>query len=164
MNPTDPLDYKRALPTIRLLTRCFQAFERLSNANVRKFGLTGPQFDILATLGNTDGMTFRELGERTLITKGTLTGVVDRLEARGLVGRCAHESDGRSTRVRLTACGQALFEQVFPQQLAHCSSAFDAHGCEELAELNERLARLLHSLENFGGSQSAAANNGENDD
>ncbi|WP_051379138.1 MarR family winged helix-turn-helix transcriptional regulator [Derxia gummosa] len=163
MNPTDPVNYKRALPTMRLLTRCFQAFERISNANVRRLGLTGPQFDILATLGNTDGMTFRELGERTLITKGTLTGVVDRLEARALVSRCANESDGRSTRVKLTAEGQALFERVFPEQLAHCSSAFDAHGCEELADLNDRLARLLASLEAFDGSQSAAPN-GENDE
>jgi len=162
MNPTDPLDYKRCIPTIRLLTRCYQAFERISNSHVRTLGLTGPQFDIIATLGNTAGMTFRELGERTLITKGTLTGVVDRLEARGLVSRCAHESDGRSTRVKLTADGQALFEQVFPVQLAHCSAAFDSHAPEELATLNEELARLLRAFEAFGGTQ--AASNGEQDE
>ena len=64
--------------------QCYQAFEAYSAAHVRELGLTPPQFDIIATLGNTDGMTATELGEKTLITKGTLTGVVDRLSARAV--------------------------------------------------------------------------------
>jgi MarR family 2-MHQ and catechol resistance regulon transcriptional repressor len=49
--------------------------------------LTPSQFDIIATLGNTPGMTLQGIGEKTLITKGTLTGVVDRLQEKGLVDR-----------------------------------------------------------------------------
>ena len=72
---------ERYLRSIRLLAECFHAFERQAGANIRcRTGLTPPQFDIIATLGNTPGMSFKELSERTLITKGTLTGVVDRLE------------------------------------------------------------------------------------
>jgi DNA-binding MarR family transcriptional regulator len=62
-----------------MLAECMQLFEQISTAKVRQFGLTH-QFDIIATLGNTQGMTCKELGEKTLITKGTLTGVLDRLE------------------------------------------------------------------------------------
>ena len=65
------------LPTLRELVRCYQAFEVFSAAHVRTLDLTPPQFDIIATLGNTPGMTFKELGEKTLITKGTLTGVMN---------------------------------------------------------------------------------------
>ena len=114
---------KRFLRSIRLLAECYQAFERLSGGHVRALGLTPAQFDIVATLGNTPGMTFRELGERTLITKGTLTGVVDRLEARGVVRRAASPSDGRSTLVQLTPDGERLFERVFPAHVAHCAAA-----------------------------------------
>ncbi|MFZ3174178.1 MAG: MarR family transcriptional regulator, partial [Thiobacillus sp.] len=73
------------LPTVQALVQCYQAFEAYSAAHIRTLGLTPPQFDIVATLGNTSGMTATELGEKTLITKGTLTGVVDRLVDRGWV-------------------------------------------------------------------------------
>ena len=83
------------LSVLRELVRCYQAFERYSATHIQTLGLTPPQFDVVATLGNTEGMTFRELGERTLITKGTLTGVVDRLEAKGIVSRKSCPEDGR---------------------------------------------------------------------
>ena len=69
------------------LVRAYQAFESYSAAHIRNLGLTAPQFDIIATLGNTSGMSFKDLGEKTLITKGTLTGVIDRLEDKALVDR-----------------------------------------------------------------------------
>jgi len=99
--------------------QCYQAFEAYSAANIRALGLTPPQFDIIATLGNTAGMTATELGEKTLITKGTLTGVVDRLIDRGWVERAAHDSDRRCQIIRLTQAGEALFAQVFPAHMAH---------------------------------------------
>ena len=69
-------------------------------------------------------MSFKDLGEKTLITKGTLTGVVDRLEAKSLVRRVASPSDGRSQRVQLTKAGEKLFSQVFPAHLSHLEQAF----------------------------------------
>jgi len=112
------------LPTVQALVQCYQAFEAYSAAHVRKLGLTPPQFDIIATLGNTAGMTATELGEKTLITKGTLTGVVDRLSARGWVERVAHESDGRCQIIRLTRSGEDLFAKAFPAHLAHMNACF----------------------------------------
>ena len=95
-----------------------QGFERHFAEFVRARGLTHPQFDIIATLGNTPGMSYKELGEKTLITKGTLTGVIERLEMKGLVKRERCDIDKRSFYVRLTPCGEAMFAEVFPQVLA----------------------------------------------
>ncbi len=136
------------LPVLRALAECYQSFEHYSARHIRQFGLTPPQFDIVATLGNTDGMTFRQLGERTLITKGTLTGVVDRLEKQGLVVRRENPSDGRSQRVCLTVAGQTLFERVFPAHLAYLATVFEGRlNAQEL----QTLGRLLHGLrESFG--------------
>ena len=113
------------LPTVQALVQCYQAFEAHSAAHIRELGLTPPQFDVVATLGNTSGMTATELVEKTLITKGTLTGVVDRLADRGWVERIAHESDGRCQIVRLTQVGEALFATVFPAHLAHLATCFE---------------------------------------
>lgn len=115
---------KPFLPVLHELVRAYQAFESYSAAHIRNLGLTAPQFDIIATLGNTNGMSFKDLGEKTLITKGTLTGVIDRLEDKALVLRVASPSDGRSQIVQLTKAGEKLFAQVFPAHLSHLEQVF----------------------------------------
>jgi DNA-binding MarR family transcriptional regulator len=144
---TLPVTHPVVIPLVRELVRCYQAFERVSNSHIRQCGLTPPQFDIVATLGNTPGMTFKELGQRTLITKGTLTGVVDRLEDRGLVRRVASENDGRSTLVKLTKAGEALFERTFTPHLDFLAPAFEALPECGRRELEKRLVQLRTELE-----------------
>lgn len=130
------------LPAIRELARCYQSFEAYSSRHVRSLGLTSSQFDIIATLGNTPGMTFRELGEKTLITKGTLTGVVDRLEAKHLVRRIPSPTDGRCQIVHLTPAGEKMFARVFPAHLAHIGLAFAGFDVGELKQTQQLLERL----------------------
>ena len=130
------------MPVVRELARCYQAFESYSSRQVRGLGLTSSQFDIVATLGNTKGMSFKQLGEMTLITKGTLTGVVDRLAAKRLVRRVASPEDGRSQIVQLTDAGQAMFERVFPVVLGHLGKAFAGMSTAELGKAQS----VLHDL------------------
>ena len=144
------------LVTLRELARCYQAFEAYSGAHIRTLGLTPPQFDIVATLGNTEGMTFKELGEKTLITKGTLTGVVDRLAEKKLVRRVASPTDGRSQIVQLTAKGTALFDKVFPAHIAAVRRAFDSISAAELEQARLALARLRSAIENEASAQANA--------
>jgi len=104
----------RFMLVLRELVGAYQAFEAYATPHIKQQGLTPAQFDVIATLGNTSGLTFKELGRRTLIYKTTLTSVVDRLESRGLVQRAPSEEDRRSTIARLTPEGDALFQSVFP--------------------------------------------------
>jgi len=135
------------MPALRQLVRCTQAFERYSGAHVRQMGLTESQFDVIATLGNTEGMTCKELSERTLITKGTLTGVLDRMESRGLVTRRADDTDARRTHIALTRKGTLLFEEVFPAHLKHLQRAFGRLSESELNHLTEGLTSLRLAFE-----------------
>ncbi len=144
--PTPPPSAHPFLPMMRELVRCYQAFEQYSAAHVRTLGLTPSQFDIVATLGNTPGMTFRDLGEKTLITKGTLTGVVDRLEHKGLVERAPVAADGRCSIVRLTRAGQREFHRVFDAHLAHVGAALDRVPPRQQESLRRALARLRAAL------------------
>jgi DNA-binding MarR family transcriptional regulator len=131
--------YQRSL---RLLSETYQAFERLSGQHVRELGLTPAQFDVIATLGNTPGMTAKELGRRTLITKGTLTGVVDRLASRGFVEREVVPEDRRSVFVRLTPAGEAEFERVFGPHVAYCRRAFHDYVGQDFDALDAHLVRM----------------------
>jgi MarR family transcriptional regulator, 2-MHQ and catechol-resistance regulon repressor len=130
------------LTLLRELVTCYQAFERVSSRHIRSLKLTPPQFDIIATLGNTPGMSCKELGERTLITKGTLTGVLDRLEARHLLSRRPDAEDARSTRISLTSKGQRLFEGIFPLHVDFLRPAFEHITPQQLGSHCQQLRQL----------------------
>src|SRR5450759_4231535 len=144
------------LTSIRLLAQCYQAFEQMSAMHVRSFGLTPSQFDIIATLGNTPGMSFGELGEKTLITKGTLTGVVDRLEAKGLVKRVALPQDGRCSVVMLTRAGEREFRRVFLPHVDHMGKAFGKVRSADVDALRVKLRELRSVLESSTASAAQA--------
>ena len=137
---------ERYLKSVRLLAECMQGFERFSGESVRRHGLTHAQFDIVATLGNTPGMSYKELGERTLITKGTLTGVIERLEQKGLVIRERNNDDKRSFFVRLTAAGEAVFREVFPQVVAHGKLLFANYSNTDFDALDAALRKLRDQI------------------
>jgi MarR family 2-MHQ and catechol resistance regulon transcriptional repressor len=82
-----PATHEVFIPTMRELVRAYQAFADYSAKHLRTLDLTPSQFDVIATLGNTNGMNMTDIATKTLVTKGTLTGIIDRLEKKGLVAR-----------------------------------------------------------------------------
>ena len=130
------------LPALRNLVSAYQAFERYSAPDVKAMGLTTTQFDVIATLGNQPPMTCKELGEKTLVTKGTLTGVLERLEAKGILARQLNPEDARSQMIGLTLTGQSLFEKVFPAHLQHLQKAFSKLSEKELLEVTKSLRSI----------------------
>ena len=134
-------------PTVlRELLRTHQAFLSYAASHVHKLDLTLPQFDVIITLGNTSGMPYKKLGEETLITKGTLTGVINRLEDKGLVQRGASETDGRSQIIRLTEAGNDLFERTFPEHLHFINQLFNNYSPEDITTLEAVLVRLREAV------------------
>ena len=109
-------DYKDDpyLSLLRPLVEAYLAFYRVGNRHIQSLGLTPGQFDVIAELEGTKGLTCAQLSEQTLTTKGTLTGVLDRLEHRGLIQRGNVGGDRRATRVQLTSKGIDMFQNVFP--------------------------------------------------
>lgn len=132
------------MPLMRELVRAYQAFASfdagLHRAN--QTGLTVSQADVIFTLGNTKGMTCGEIGQRTLITKGTLTGVIDRLAAKGLVRRQADENDARCTRIVLTGTGEDVFDSVFPRHVKALKTRFDQLDRKDLAAGTDLLKKV----------------------
>ena len=123
------------LPTLRELVRTFQAFEEFSGTHVRSLGLTPTQFDIIATLGNQPPMTYKSLGEKTLISKSSLSGVVSRMVEKGFLQLIDNQEDGRSQFIKLTPQGEKAFLALFPVHMNHLEKAF--------SKLNEKERQLI---------------------
>jgi DNA-binding MarR family transcriptional regulator len=89
----------------------------------------------------------RQLAAEVGITKGTLTGVVNTLERRGLCTREPHPSDGRLVVVRATAAGAAVIEEVFPRFNEQEAKVTSCLSDRERAAVTHGLRKILRDLE-----------------
>lgn len=125
------------------LFRIFQKIDRASNVHLRSWGLNTAQFDVLAHVGATRGITQQELADHLLVTKGNISQLLDRLEQLGLLRRC---QEGRSNILVLTEQGQALYDRVVPAQEKLIEEHFAALSSHEITDLLGLLRKLDHAL------------------
>jgi len=120
------------------------AFNRAYKPLLDALGVTYPQYLALFALWERDDMTVKELGELLHLDSGTLTPLLKRLEAMGLVRRARDAHDERSVRISLTPAGTALKQK----QKTVSQGVMGACGQEpdELKVLNEQLIRVRDSL------------------
>ena len=132
------------LPLMQELAGAYQAFSLYDAEGLRKSGsgLTPSQARVIFTIGDTDGMTCKDIGDITLITKGTLTGVVDRLEEKGLVERWSVEGDGRKTIVALTRRGERVYQKEFPRHVEFLKDKFDGMNARDRKQAIELLGAI----------------------
>lgn len=101
--------------TMRVWFRLARLHARLANAvsqRLREAGVTIPQFDVLSALTENDGMTQQQMAEKLYVTKGNISGILDRLTEQGLVTRTALATDKRSNALALTAKGRAVVKKA----------------------------------------------------
>ena len=106
-------DPDQSLPM--LLLRAREATMAHFRPVLSESGLTEQQWRVLRVLWKRNGTEARELAERTLMLRPSLTGVIDRLERDGLVERRGHGVDRRKVRLFLTRKARRLYERLAPQ-------------------------------------------------
>jgi len=126
------------------LAAAYQAFSLYDAEGLRKSGsgLTPSQARVIFALGGTEGRTCKDIGDVTLITKGTLTGVIDRLEEKGLVERWSVQGDGRKTIVALTRRGERIYDREFPRHVEFLKEKFGKLGAGD----RKKATDLLHKI------------------
>jgi MarR family transcriptional regulator, 2-MHQ and catechol-resistance regulon repressor len=127
------------LKVLRPLVEAYLAFDLTAGRHIKSLRLTPSQFDIIATLGDTDGFTCSELSAHTLVTKGTLTGVLDRLMAKGLIRRDSVKGDRRCVKIRLTEKGDTMYRNTFAAHIAFIRPFFER-------ALNQKDADIIRML------------------
>ncbi len=138
------------IDTARALLKAGFLFVNRAQGPYQARDLTLAQMDVLSTLARAEhaSLSCSEIAERTLITKGGITGILDRLEARGLVKRIPSPEDRRSVLIRLSAKGVELFRKLYPELMrANRSVLENAFRPEQIKELSKLLEILIQSLE-----------------
>jgi DNA-binding MarR family transcriptional regulator len=121
------------------------AFTRFYRPLLAELGVTYPQYLALLILWEEDGLSVTAIGDRLLLDSGTLTPVLKRLEALGLVTRTRSSADERQVLIHLTPRGSELrtVAENFPTKLL---AASECSG-EELDTLRRTLFALRRSLD-----------------
>ena len=127
---------------LRLL-RVEQKVSRALAEDLKRWGLNLAQFDTLAHVGATEGLTQQELADSLLVTKGNVCQMLDRMERRGLLVR---RRKGRMNRLFLTGEGRRLFEEVVPAHEDLVGLQLSILGPEEQAQLVRLLGKLDRAL------------------
>lgn len=150
-----PAGHLEARLWLRMLSCVGLVEQDLRNRLRQEFGITLARFDVLTQLGRPPtNPTMSELSHRLMVTKGSITDVVGRLEVAGLVERRRDPHDSRVQRVHLTPVGQELVDILIPAHHAWISERFSGLDRTELEELDHLLGRMRALLRPEPGARS----------
>ena len=120
------------------------AMTKLYKPLLDELGLTYPQYLVMLVLWEGDGPMVSELGERLYLDSGTLTPLLKRLEAAGLIARVRDTQDERRVHITLTAAGRKLKARA--QKIPGCVRAASQCSVGELMQLKQQLRGLRDRL------------------
>ncbi|MCI0753660.1 MarR family winged helix-turn-helix transcriptional regulator [Teichococcus vastitatis] len=142
MSTDDPLKLENFL--------CFaihstaHAIQRANKPLLDQLGLTYPQYLVMVVLWAEDDQTVSAIGDRLFLESSTLTPLLKRLQAAGLIERARDAEDERQVRIRLTEQGRALHNKArtLPGWFEHtfCDQS------QEAKDLHEAVVRLRNKL------------------
>jgi len=112
---------------------------------LQELGLTYPQYIAMLVLWEGDGITVGEISARMLTDPGSLTPLLKRLEAEGLITRTRSQADERVVQLRLTDKGRDLRRQA--ESIPGCILASSRLTLEKLQRLQQELVELREQLQ-----------------
>lgn len=139
---------------LRLFATANLVSARVRNRLQQQFDTTLPRFDLLAQLERApEGLKMGEISRRMMVTGGNVTGIVDALEADGLVSRLSDPNDRRASRVRLTSPGRKAFRTMAQAHERWIIEAFRGVDRSEVEILRTLLGKVKMGLMTSGEEQ-----------
>lgn len=139
-----------AMAIIGRVRRCAALLQPRLEHTFAEFDLTAWEFDVLATLRRSGApycLSPTALFSALMVSSGTMTHRLQRLEQSGLIERVANPHDARSLLVQLSPAGLSLIEQAVTAHLANEQRILARLSAEQQTALNQQLMQLLALLE-----------------
>ncbi|MDG6988644.1 MAG: MarR family transcriptional regulator [Nitrososphaerota archaeon] len=137
--------------TYGAILSAYRAMARRIAEMLSEEGLTQPQFQALRVVAKKGTVCMREISDEMLVTPANITGIVDRLESRGLLMRTGRKGDRRTTDIELTPKGRALQERVAERYGEFVQNALRVFTPAEQRTLRELLVKLQEAMAQSGG-------------
>jgi len=131
-----------------LLWKASKATEARALQSIQALELGLTDFGVLEALLHKGPLPVNTLGKKMLVTSGSATAAIDRLESRGLVARKLSSEDRRTRLVELTAKGKALIRKSFAKHERDMEQALAFLTSAEKQELAQGLRKLGHGIGN----------------
>ena len=125
-----------------ILSRTAKAIEKADRASIAGTGLNASDFSILEALLHKGPLPINTIGEKVLLTSGSMTAAANRLAAKGLVKRLQDPSDGRCFYLHLTKTGRRMIQQAFERHAANLDKIVAVLTAQE----RQDLVRLLKKI------------------
>lgn len=120
-------------------------------ARLKEVGLSIPQCDVLTTLSEREGVSQQELAAHLYVTKGNISGLIDRLQAANLVERRPIEGDRRSYSICLTPAGRKAAQEGIAIQRDFVAETFGRMSAAELSGFESFLVALRDRVRDAQG-------------
>ena len=130
-----------------VLWKAARAVEAHAYRSITRFGMGVSDFGVLEALLHRGPLTVKELGQKVLLTSGSMSVAVDRLAERGLVERTDDERDRRARLVKLTTKGHELISEAFSVHRMALEAAIAGFPQQDRRELLPLLRKLGHTAE-----------------
>src|SRR5690349_2816467 len=118
MAKLEPLSGGSGVHVFLVLWKSARAVEAYAGSSITDLEMCGSDFAVLEALLHKGPLLINEIGKKILLTSGSITVAVDRLEKRGLVERRAHGTDRRARIVHLTREGKKLITRIYAAHAA----------------------------------------------
>lgn len=141
-------------PHIRLiLWKAHKAVEGVDKQSIAATGLGFSDFAVLEALRHKGPLPVNTIGRKVLLTSGSISTAVQRLERRNLVRRVQDPGDGRIFVVHLTPAGRKLIDAVFARHRDNLDALAAGLSPEERGELVRLLKKLGRHAESMSGGR-----------
>ena len=126
--------------------RAAKAIEKVDRESIADAGLNFSDFSIMEALLHKGPLPINTIGEKVLLTSGSMTAAANRLEEKGLITRIQDPSDGRCFYLHLTKSGRRLITDVFDKHSQNLEQIAAVLNSEERSELVRLLKKIgLHA-------------------
>ncbi|KII76754.1 MarR family winged helix-turn-helix transcriptional regulator [Vibrio renipiscarius] len=120
--------------------------EKMFDAELKKQGLSVALWPTMMCLWEEEGVTQRDIAEKSKVENSTTTRTLDKLEHLGLVERRADPNSRRSYRIYLTDKGKNLKEQLLPIPIAVNQAMLSSLESEEQAQMIALLKKMVAAV------------------
>lgn len=142
-------DTERALKLFIVLSRASKVVLEEANKLIESYKLNPTEFAVLELLYHKGRQPIQKIGQKILLSSGSMTYVVDKLEKKGLIERVYCTEDKRITYMSITAAGKELIEEIFPSHEKKLNELMSALSKSEQDMAIELLRKLGLSIKNL---------------